>query len=709
MVGTFPHPQVKDDATLLEGGLDQVTPTLKLPAGALRESINWEHSPFGGYRYADGYERYDGLPSPSSAVFRMVALSHFEHVPTAGEILTGLASGATGIILAVVNDAPTEYLAVYLTSGHGFDSSEVVTVGPTTIGTTVAPTELPDAQQMAQWTALAADIPRALISAVPGIGPVRGFFGLIVNGKLERYAVRDGADTFSTDSAVKSLFYRATAAGWVRIDKYMQVAFSTGNGAIPQAGDTIITGSLSSVIARVVLEAGTFLAGTASGRLILPWPNNLFTGAATIGSTTLTILHTPTYIAPSPGGRYETDLGNFAGQLATQRIYGVDGVNPAFEFDGMVYTPIFTGLVSSEIQAQATTPTADRPSHVKVHHNHLMLSIGSSVLNSGVGTPFNFTALAGAVETATGDTVTGMQVLPGSTDSAALAVYNRNHTHVLYGTSAANWKLVSLESETGAVPYSIQTMEQLYALDDRGVVGFRTANEFGNFLANTHTQRIQPFIDGRRGRLLCSSVNRSKNQLRLFFNDGYGLYLTITNGKLRGASPMFFAHRFNCAWSGETESGSEVCYVGGTDGVVYQLDRGTSCDGQDIETVLVTNWNPLKSPRSNKHFERASFSIAHGAYAEMHVHHEIGYGDVNLGQAADANVLSDLQAIPQWDHPEMTWESFTWDGRALESTDVRLGGDGVNIRYVLHSKLNYLPSFTLSAVITSYWLRGRLH
>ena len=706
-------PPVRDRVVPLMGGVDQVTPSSHLKPGALREGINWECDRFGGYRYPDGYERFDGTSPPSGAGFYLVALRAFVSVPVVGQTLTGLASGATGRILSVVNQAPTFYVTVYLTNGVVFSQDEQVLVGATLIGTTTTPTTQPSRQAQLMIQAAAADYRRTFITTPPGQGPVRGVVGMAVDGRFRVYAFRDELDANISGNPLRTHIYQSTPAGWVRTGKYMQAIFTNGSGAAPQEGQRIQTLQLSSVIKRVVLESGSWESGDAAGRFILPWPDNLFTGDATIGdSTTVTIMYAPQLISLFPGGRFSFDTGNFGGQLSQQRVYGADGVNPAFEFDGDMLVPIFTGIAPSFNLVFSPlfrgVPDLDRPTLVKVHNNHLFVTIGSSLFNSAVGNPYNWQALQGAAELATGDTITALEIMPGNQDNAALAVYGRNHTSVLYGTSAANWKLVTLASDTGAVPYSSQKMDQTYVLDDRGVVGFLQTLKYGNFDSAAYTEVIQPWIDGKRGRLLCSATNRSKGQLRYFFNDGSALYLTFSRGKLVGIAPMYFPVRFNCIWSGETESGQEVTYAGGTDGRIYQLDKGTSFDGQNIFTWAMTGWDDLAAgPNIEKSMLYANFEVTRGSYAEFQLKPEYSYLSPYGSQPAFETQLTVDPVLPQWDHETMTWDTFFWDGGRQEHNLFELRGDEVSIRYILTSNVKYLEPFTLSSLVTSYILRGR--
>lgn len=51
------------DVSLLQGGLDLVTPLIAMPSGRVIAGLNYEPD-VAGYRRIDGYERFDGRPSP---------------------------------------------------------------------------------------------------------------------------------------------------------------------------------------------------------------------------------------------------------------------------------------------------------------------------------------------------------------------------------------------------------------------------------------------------------------------------------------------------------------------------------------------------------------------------------------------------------------------------------------------------------------------
>jgi hypothetical protein len=103
---------VQYDLVVLGGGLDQVTPTLRLKPGVLRDVVNFECSVFGGYTRIQGYEPFDGRPSPANAVYQSVMVSAVGSI-VAGSAINGQTSGATGVVIAVVG------LTVYFTKATG--------------------------------------------------------------------------------------------------------------------------------------------------------------------------------------------------------------------------------------------------------------------------------------------------------------------------------------------------------------------------------------------------------------------------------------------------------------------------------------------------------------------------------------------------------------------------------------------------------------
>jgi hypothetical protein len=283
--------------------------------------------------------------------------------------------------------------------------------------------------------------------------------------------------------------------------------------------------------------------------------------------------------------------------------------------------------------------STDTPLHVVAHKNHLFFSFGGSVQHSGTGTPYTWTIVTGASEIAMGDTVTGFYVQPGSSDGGALAIFTRNRTSVLYGSSTADWQLASYRDELGAFDYTIQDVGFTIFLDDRGLVEFRTAQEYGNFASNTISDDIRTFVNDHRIQATDSCISRDLSQYRIFFADKTGLYITIVRGKVVGIMPVFYTDIVRCAYSAEKNDGSELIVFGSDDGWVFQLDAGTSFDGDSIEAFFETPYHFSKSPRIRKRYRGGAFEVTGNGYAEFQFQYTLGYGDGDTD--TDAAVLNE--------------------------------------------------------------------
>ena len=662
------------------GGLDLNTPSLALQPGALRDVLNFECSISGGYGRIGGYERVDGRASPSDATYAIVQVSSFTNVPSTGQTLTQAVSGSTGTIIAI-NNASGAYYVVVTQVSSAFDYTHAVSVGATPIGTAITPVIALTSLLNAQYLALAADVYRALIGAVPGEGNVLGVVQMVFSSTDYVYAFR--ANVGST--AVH--LYKTSGSGWTLVPFYNVVNFSAGGASEPAEGTTLTQGAVTATIKRVMTRTGSWSGSTAAGGLVISNPSggNFAAGAATIGAINVTLTAIQTAITFAIGGRFEFVKCNFSGSSASRRIYGVDGANKAFEFDGDVLCPITTGL------------STDTPQHIAFHKNFLFLSMNSSILYPEAGYPFRW---ATGGEIAAGDVVSGMLSLPGDQTSAAMGVYLRNSTSILYGTGPSTFNYVLLNTGVGALPYSVQNLFDTFLFDDLGVVSLRTSLNYGNFVSSTLTSAITPFVLQERSKLTASCVQRLKSQYRAFFSDGYGLWLTMINQQYLGACVVLFPDIVYCVDEGETSIGDEVSYFGSADGYVYQLDVGTSFDGEDIEAYIMPAWDPIRSPRVLKRFRAASVEMQGNSYAAISFGYALGYGSTDIMQADPVSQASGFSSTPFWD--SFVWDNFFWDGRTLFPTDVSIGGTAENIQPVIRVGTNYIAAFNINSIIYHY-------
>ena len=682
-------PPIKYQTTLMRGGWDQVSPTLSLAPGVARDGLNYEVAQSGGYARIGGYERYDGQAKPSDAGYSIVQVSSFTNVPVVGQTLTQAATGATGVIVAVVV-VDASWMVVTKVTGT-FNTSTAVAVGATAIGTATPITVTPTALQDAQYTNGAADVYRALINPVPGSGPVRGIVGATFSGTDYIYAFRDNAGGTAVD------LYKDSGSGWTQVTLPSEVSFTAGGTATPADGATLTQGGVTATVKRVLTQSGEW-TGSAAGRFVITSVagGNFASGAATLtGGAACTLSGIQTAVTIATGGTFDFDQGNFAGQAGSIRIYGCDGINRMFEFDGTTFVPLATGA------------TSDVPTHIAIHQNALLASIASSIFYSGPGTPYRFLPIDGGGEIATGDTITNFLVMPGDQSTGACAVYTISTTQMLYGKSAASWNLVKFNVGTGGYARTAKNMGQSYVFDNRGVTTLQAAQNFGNFTSSTLTANIRTFINEKRSSISCATLAREKSQYRLFFTTGDGLFLTIVNGKYLGAFPIRFPDAVNCVWEGEQSTGKVVSFFGAaTGGYVYQLDVGSSFDGSNVDSYVTLVWDAIGSPRLIKRFRHASLEVQGNSYAELQLGHQMAYGTDEKDQTNFATYTAGLQGTPKWD--TFTWDQFNWDGRTIVPTTVDLTGSGENIQYTISSSRDYILPYTLNSIITHYTPRRGL-
>lgn len=675
-------PKVNYELMNLGGGLDQVTPTLSLPSGFARRAANFECSINGGYTRIAGYERYDGHANPSDATYNTI-VCNLTGTVAVGDTVTGVTSGNAGKVIAKVGST------LVMTRESGFyTNGESITVGGTSVGTITSVNGIAvDAVTDATYRGMAADEYRTSIAAVPGSGSILGvaYFNGIV------YAWRN-----NTGGTAANL-YKSTSSGWSQVALGYELKFDGGSAEVFD-GQTIngLSSGASAVVSRVVLESGAWSTSDAAGKFILSAVVGTFTNNEVIRVSTdnkAVADGTNSAITLSPNGRVETQIGNFGGGTANTKIYGIDGVNRGFEFDGTVYVPIKTGM------------TTDVPTRMAVHKNHLFFAFGESLQFSAIGEPYKWTPLLGAGEISLNGLITNLLVLPGNQTTGALGIYTRNDTTVLYGTSSDNFQLSTFNSGTGGLPFTAQNMDQAYVLDDRGVMNMNTSLNYGNFESNALTLRIRPFMQARRNLATASVLNREKGQYRIFFSDGSAIYMTFNGSKVLGIMPIQMVNAATCCVEGETPDGASTSFFGSTNGFVYRLDAGTSFDGAPIPANINLVYNSIKSPRVLKRFRKASVELTGDSYAEIAFGYDLGYRSVELEQASGAVYTNDLRSS-YWD--EMVWDNFVWDGRDISPSEIELMGTAENLGIQISSVSAIIKPFTVNNIIVHYSMRRGL-
>ena len=662
---------------LFRGGCDFESAPLSVPSGFLRAAQNYEAAVGGGYERVMGYERYDGRTSPSSGTAVVMDITLTGAIAV-GDTVTGVTSAATAVVIS----SPDATSRVVTKVVGTFVSGETLNVGGSAQATLTAATHgASTAILRAQYKNLAADEYRDDIAAPTGSGSILG--GVTFGGVT--YAFRNNA------GGTAAGLWKSSSTGWTAVALGRQLSFTSGGVTEIVEGNTITgaTSAATAVITRVVLTSGTWAAGTAAGKFIFAsqtgtfQSENLDVGAAL---NLATIAGNSTAITLLPDGDYEFVISNFGGSVNTSRIYGCDGVNKGFEFDGTVYVPIDTGM------------TTDTPTHVHAHKLHLFFSFGGSVQHAGPGTPYVWSVITGATEIGMGDTVTAFQSQPGSETSGALSIFTRNRTSILYGTAVADWELINYREELGAYAGSLQNIGYTIFLDDQGVTSFKTAQEYGNFAHAALSVRMKSWVNGKRTKVMASCVVRDKSQYRLFFSDNYVLYLTFSE-KYPALMPVKLNVSPTCAWSSEESNGAEVVYFGATNGMVYQMEKGTSFDGDAIVHNIHLAWDFMKSPQLIKRFHTCVPEISGNGYAEFDFTYSLGYKSTLIAQPGTITTTQSFSS-GVWDEDELTWDSgIQWDGTTLSPSNLDMGGEAENVSLIFRGSSDYHEAVKFSGTM----------
>jgi hypothetical protein len=679
----------------LTGGLDQETPALTMPPGRVIACLNHEMASQ-GVRRTDGYERFDGRPAPSEARFYLIPFTNGAVAFVPGTQITGQSSGGKFTVLdvAVVTSGSfgggnaVGYVPATNLIG-ALVGTENLRIGVTTYakkgGTVEEADRFASAANEALYLAMV-EARRTAIGPVPGSGPVRGV--LWYDGKLRAWRDNAGA-------TAGVLHYSDELGGWSPQPLHLLFTFTDGGPYEFQVNDLIEgqTSGAQAVLQSIVVNSGDWATSDAAGVMVA----YMFGAGAFVAGEQLKVgintdnaelVAVPSAITFPPGGRYEFDIFNFYGSVGFERAYGVNGVGPAFEFDGDFVIPISTGMPD------------DKPFLVQAHKYHLFLGFPKgSLQHSDLGEPRSWTARLGASELGMGHELTS--IIPST--SSALLVTTETTLAALTGNDSSDWVLQGLSDEAGAKRFTQQRIGNVIYLDNRGIRSVESTSAYGNFKIGTYTAAINPTLDAKRREgviPVASCIVKSKDQYLLFFSDGTGVSLFFGRKK---PEPMLFEYPFvvSCIEVREVD-GVERIWVGATDGYVYELNVGTSFDGADIEAFIALPFGHQGDPRSLKRYHKSIIEMVAGPHVELGVLPQFDYG--NDYQPFVQELGTEIEA------GDNSWNlggNFVWSAPAQSQVEVYLQGVGANMSLLIKSISTLMDSYVLQGVTIMYSVRGR--
>ena len=675
------------DTVPMRGGVDTETTPVLVNPGKLISALNYEPAINGGYTRIPGIERMDGRTRPSDAnyyIMEVVTTGTF----AVGDTVTGALSGETAEIISVTDS--TEIIVTKVTGT--FTPTEDLEVSAVSQGTMTSNSLNAAATAVlhSSYQNSAADVYRADIAAPSGSGPVRGVH--YYNGK--KYAFRDNA------GATACIMHEATSSGWSAISFGEQIQFDTAVGEI-SIGDTVtgLTSGASGVVTASLLRTGTWTVagvGTLVFDTVTAGPFSSGEALQVGGVTKATSTSVSSTITLLPGGRFEFHNGNMSGVAANFRMYFADGVNPIGEFDGTRLVPILTGILS------------DTPEYIRIHRNHLFALFGPSLQYSSIGDQYAWTALTGANEIALGEDGTGLQTQLGDATTGVLMISTETKIYLLYGTSSSDFALSLHSPESGAKHYTTQNIGSAHFWDTKGLQRLQSAQEFGGFQMSVMSKQMQAYVNTQQGLEVASCVVLAKNQYRIFFSDGKCLIAHFRpgkNGMEAELMPLEYSADFymNQVTSYTDSAGKERILGAGSDGMVYELDAGTSIDGDPITSHIMMTYVHSNSTRLRKKYRRAVFQMIGGSTARVSIGYDLSYGD-SIPSPGRVATFEQTAGGGFWD--SFIFGDFFWDASYVQTINVSTPGNGESISLLVTGESDEDEPYTIHTAFIHY-IKGR--
>jgi len=415
---------------------------------------------------------------------------------------------------------------------------------------------------------------------------------------------------------------------------------------------------------------------------------------------------TPGFIVETQNGFELTNINfnNFYiesgdAQFALIKTIGGDSIIENVSING-----IYNGSTVDIITTSDGLPAGEYPQDIGIFQNRLFLVYpGGHILFSEVGNPEGWdTSIGYAGEIYLGDEITGLEVIKG-----VLVIFTRDNISLLsYGSSSNEWifKLDEFSNNLGAIQgSSVALLGNVYFGDDRGIAKIGPAPNFDGFVSDIIGQKVEDLYRENRGALSGAAADRDSNRYYLFYTYGgttSALVTTFDNFKVKGITAIELDVQLTCVVGDTFSDGSAKIFFGATDGYVYELNSGTSFDGNEIETKLQTSYFNYGTPRNWKWFERISFEIDCSAETEFTIGKSFDYSSSDLVKPGSHTVTVQGGSVT-WGSG-IVWGSFIWGGGKLGKCVDYIQGYGTNMSIVVTTSSKYNGQHTIYNAIVDY-------
>ena len=691
-----------DESFALRGGLDQIHPPIMMKPGALMMGFNVEMiAGVDGYRRHGGYEVVNGLPLPSNATITLVTLD----AGGAGTIILGdeflNGSGVKAYPLHHSDPVEDSLLSLYVPGDTPAAPGDTFTSGGNSfiVSTVTESLAALSGEDRANHYIAAVETARSHVDPVPGSGTMRG----VVYFEGTIYAFRDNAAGTACD------MYASSSAGWVQVAMPDVIYFSEGKNSVDnstgfQAGQTVTNGSGGSATIMAstrwggVWDSGQPAVEQSTGYLALSSITGSFAAGNTLtsGDVTAKADSANQTVSLNPGGSYKFKIYNFYADVDKNAIYGVDGKNYAFEFDGTTYIPIIPE------HHQDLWPT-----HILDHQERLYLAYpggdwiySATVLDDGSVRVFNPVFDAG--DWNTGQEIVATEAVTGG----AVAVMCEESIWILTG-DAGTWSFKKFKSTVGAIAGSVGGDSDLVFLNGSTLTMLSATSAYGDFMPSPIVPQVQPFLRLREGKVSCTTICKAKSQYRLFFTDGSSLYVAFDGNKAKGAIPGKLPVPVRCVWS-SMDNGIEHMYFGSDDGFIYKMDSGDTFNEWAITGSFRLPFYHYGSPRNWKHFLRLAMEmespvlLTGNTKIAYTLNFSYGNPEIPRGTTSEVEILGGGGFYDA----DYTYGSFIYSGQAITELVDHVDGVGANMSILINFEARYDKAFMFHACLVDYIKMG---
>jgi hypothetical protein len=409
-------------------------------------------------------------------------------------------------------------------------------------------------------------------------------------------------------------------------------------------------------------------------------------------------LNTTTELPDNPNNTYQYSMGRIQSLHSNEEVVVLcNGLNKAqvLHYDGTVT------ITAVPTTVPVALPTTEFPLVPMIWDQRLFLAYtkgnlffsapGLDPTTEAAWTASTYTAGVKYYE----DEITNLIVAP-----SALIVFCEHQIHSLKKVnldpeSGVYYLFETISARSGAIWSTAQRILGLILYcDDRGISTLGATDAYGDFDANAISKNIQKTYLENIDSILGATIDREKNQYKVFSSTG-GLIVTFINKeKVKGITTYVYDINTHCGFEGK--------WLGSEEGYVYKVHKNAeSFDCNNIRGQVDTSFFTYNSPSRFKSFKRLLFELQADKGTDLRVQVTFDYQGIHTpATKSEALASKDFFSGDTWGSG--IWGTFVW-GAAIENQGYHyISGIGTNMSISLSTVDKYHSQSIFHNVQVSY-------